>query len=220
MVAPEDRCAPYDRKRDYPYSQTVERHIVASLGMIYGPYTGTCFDSMRQTDIEHIVATSEAHDSGLCGRDLATKRRFASDIRNLTLAAPEVNRNEKGGKDAAEWMPDRNKCWFAGRVVGIRLAYELTVDRREAEALERVLSECGSVEMEPLVCAVDRRQKLRVEEEGSNWVLDRYDDNGDGKIWCSEACRHGIAPVGRDHPAYRYMRDGDSDGVVCEAGCR
>ena len=26
--------------------------------------------------------------------------------------------------------------------------------------------------------------------------------------------RHGIAPVPRSHPAYRYMRDGD--GVVCE----
>lgn len=27
---------------------------------------------------------------------------------------------------------------------------------------------------------------------------------------------HGIAPVHRSHPAYRYMRDGDGDGVVCE----
>ena len=218
VVAPEERCAPYNRKRDYPYAQTVERHVAASLGMIYGPYTGTCFDSMRQTDIEHVVATSEAHDSGLCGRDLATKRRFASDVRNLTLAAPEVNRNQKGGKDAAEWMPEKNRCWFAGRVVGIRLAYELTIDRREAEALERVLSGCESVEMEPVVCAADRRRTLRRGE--ANWVLDRYDDNGDGGIWCSEACRHGIAPVSRDHPAYRYMRDGDSDGVICEAGCR
>lgn len=220
VVAPEARCAPYDRKWDYPYSQTVERHIVARLGMVYGPYTGTCFDSMRQTDIEHIVATSEAHDSGLCGRDLATKRRFASDIRNLTLAAPEVNRHQKGGKDAAEWMPERNRCWFAGRVVAIRLAYALTIDRREAEALERVLSGCDSVAMEPVACGVDDLQTLRRERRESDGVLERYDDNGDGRIWCSEACRHGIAPVGRDHPAYRYMRDGDADGVVCEAGCR
>ena len=25
-----------------------------------------------------------------------------------------------------------------------------------------------------------------------------------------------IAPVPRGHPAYQYMRDGDSDGIVCE----
>ena len=28
--------------------------------------------------------------------------------------------------------------------------------------------------------------------------------------------RYGIAPVRRGHPAYAYMRDGDSDGVVCQ----
>ena len=69
---------------------------------------------MRETDIEHIVATSEAHDSGLCARDRPTRTRFAQDLRNLTLASPRVNRREKRAKDAAEWLPVRNRCWFAG----------------------------------------------------------------------------------------------------------
>ena len=43
-----------------------------------------------------------------------------------------------------------------------------------------------------------------------------WDDNGNGRISCAEARAHGIAPVRRGHPAYRYMRDGDGDGVVCE----
>ena len=47
-------------------------------------------------------------------------------------------------------------------------------------------------------------------------TLARYDDDGNGRITCKEARRHRIAPVWRDHPAYRYMRDGDGDGVVCE----
>ena len=46
--------------------------------------------------------------------------------------------------------------------------------------------------------------------------LDLYDDNGNGRITCAEVRRHGIAPVPRSHPAYRYMRDADGDGVVCE----
>ena len=41
-VAPERRCAPYDRG-DYRYSQSVEARIVASIGQVYGPYTGRCF---------------------------------------------------------------------------------------------------------------------------------------------------------------------------------
>ena len=101
-VAPEHCCSAYDRKRDYPYPQSVEREIVRQLGAVYGPYTGTCFASTHETDIEHIVAASEAHDSGLCAADRATWARFAQDLRNLTLASPRVNRHEKSGKDAGE----------------------------------------------------------------------------------------------------------------------
>ena len=47
-------------------------------------------------------------------------------------------------------------------------------------------------------------------------ALRQYDDNGNGRITCAEARRHGIVPVHRGHPAYPYMRDADGDGVVCE----
>lgn len=42
-----------------------------------------------------------------------------------------------------------------------------------------------------------------------------YDDNRNGRITCKEARKHGIAPVMRSHPAYKYMRDGNNDGQVC-----
>ena len=65
-VVPEQRCSPYDRA-GYPYPQSVEARIVASMGgRVYGPYTGRRFRSVRETDIDHVVALSEAHDSGLC----------------------------------------------------------------------------------------------------------------------------------------------------------
>ena len=217
MVAPEHRCSPYDRKRDYPYPQSIEQDIIRGLGRVYGPYTDTCFVSTRQTDIEHIVATSEAHDSGLCARDRATRARFASDLRNLTLASPRVNRHRKSGKDAAEWLPDRNRCWFAARIVEVRRAYDLTIDRREAMALERILARCDSTDMEPMACtARPASAGDRNEAAGDSHALALYDDNGNGRITCKEARGHGIAPVSRDHPAYRYMDDRDGDGVVCE----
>ena len=44
-LAPEHRCSAYNKKRDYPYPQSVERDIVRELGAVYGPYTGTfCID--------------------------------------------------------------------------------------------------------------------------------------------------------------------------------
>ena len=217
-VAPENRCSPYDKAADYPYPQSVEQDIVRDLGAVYGPYTGTCFVSTRDSDIEHIVATSEAHDSGLCAADRAIRTRFARDLRNLTLASPQVNRRQKSGKDAGEWLPDRNRCWFAGRVLEVRRAYRLTVDRREAAALERIFSQCYGTEMELIACTA---HSTGAREAGTSapadaGVLARYDDNGNGTITCKEARRHGIAPVHRSHPAYQYMRDGDGDGVVCE----
>ena len=216
-VTPEHRCSPYERKRDYPYSQSVEQDIVRQLGAIYGPYTGTCFSSTTETDIEHIVATSEAHDSGLCAADRATRKQFAQDLRNLTLASPEVNRRQKSGNDAGEWVPGRNRCWFAGRVLQVKRAYGLTVDRREAAALERILQGCASTAMEPMVCrAAPALAGDTGRGAGGDDVLARYDDNRNGRITCKEARRHGIAPVHRSHPAYQYMRDGDGDGVVCE----
>ena len=216
--APEHRCTPYDKRRDYPYPQSVERAIVRGLGAVYGPYTGTCFASSTETDIEHIVAASEAHDSGLCARDVATKARFARDLRNLTLASPRVNRHQKSGKDAAEWVPARNRCWFADRVLLVRLAYDLTIDRREAAALDRILAGCSSTALEPVVCVVPSASASAPVPgpAAGDVALARYDDNRNGKITCKEARRHGIAPVPRSHPAYRHMRDGDGDGVVCE----
>ena len=216
-VAPEDRCAPYDRD-DYPYSQSVETRIIAGMGgRLYGPYTGRHFASRRDTDIKHLVATSEAHDSGLCAADASTKRQFASDPLNLTLAALWVNRHQKSGKDAGEWMPRMNRCWFAGRIVGVKRKYGLTVDAREAQALEVVLSGCSSTEM---VIAEGQAQVAEptpsAAAPSTGDALSLWDTNGNGRITCKEARQHGIAPVHREHPAYLSMRDGDGDGVVCE----
>ena len=217
-VAPEVRCTPYNRD-DYPYPQSVESDIIADIGKIYGPYTGQCFETSRETDIEHIVPLSEAHDSGLCAASAATKARFARDVLNLTLASPRVNRYDKGAKDVAEWQPRRNACWFVNRTLEVRRKYGLSIDRREAVAIESTLAGCSSTEMVVLECGLSaepRNTRQRLPRQNESDALERWDNNRNGQITCAEARRHGIAPVPRGHPAYRFMRDGDGDGVVCE----
>ncbi len=145
-VADEDRCADYS-VGDYAYPQSVEDEIIASYGGVYSPYTGNWFDSGAKTDIEHIVARAEAHDSGLCAAPEETRTAFAGDLLNLTLADPGTNRDIKREKDAADWLPDNNRCWFANRVVRVKRKYGLTVDAAERDALEQVLSNCESVDL-------------------------------------------------------------------------
>ena len=143
-MTPDDLYHPLE---DYQYSPSVEPRIVAAQGGIYGPYTGTWFASTKQTDIEHIVARSEAHDSGLCAASAATRKKFASDLLNLTLASPSVNRHQKSDKDIAEWLPDLNQCWYVDRTLQVRRQYGLTIDRREAEAAQQVLALCTTTDM-------------------------------------------------------------------------
>ena len=110
-IRDESRCSPYDRS-DYRYPQSVEDDIIEELGGIYSPYTGECFSSKQETEIEHIVALSEAHDSGLCEpipNIMQIRRDFASDPLNLTLASPALNGSDKKHYDGAEWMPPMNR---------------------------------------------------------------------------------------------------------------
>ena len=222
-VAPEDRCSPYDAD-EYRYSPSVEPRIVEAQGGIYGPYTGTWFESIKETDIEHIVARSEAHDSGLCAAGPATWSEFASDLLNLTLASPSVNRHQKSDNDVAEWLPDLNQCWYVDRTLQVRREYGLTIDRTEADAVDRILAGCQSTEMVVLApgasatATATPTTTTRTTPTPSIDVdaLALWDDNRNGRITCAEARAHGIAPVRRGHPAYQYMRDADGDGVVCE----
>ena len=55
--------------------------------------------------------------------------------------------SSKGGRDAAEWVPDLNQCWFADRVVKVRQKYGLTVDQAEIDALDAITQGCTSFEM-------------------------------------------------------------------------
>ena len=52
-----------------------------------------------------------------CGPNRPTPTGYSC---NNALASPAVNRTQKNDKDAAEWLPALNQCWFADRVVAVR----------------------------------------------------------------------------------------------------
>ena len=147
-----------------------------------------------------------------------TRDRFANHLGNLALACPSENLHQKRGKNVGEWLSNRNRCWFAGRMVEAKRAGGLTVDRREAAALERVRRRWESTAMKPMVCraAPEAMGRPRQHSDGTDDALNRYDAYREGRITCKEARPYGIAPVHRLHPTYRYMRNGNGDGVVCE----
>ena len=159
----------------------------------------------------------ERNGSLIAGRLATSAGKRTGTFRARILAAHAVNRHRKSGKDAGEWLPRMNRCWFAAQVVAVKRKYRLTVDVREARALEGVLSRCASTAM----VVADGREAVsaptpKTTAAGGADALQRWDTNGNGRITCREARAHGIAPVRRGHAAYPFMRDGDGDGVVCE----
>ena len=82
-VAPENRCSPYDRRRDYPYPQPVEREIVRDLGAVYGP-----------------------PDGPVCAADAVTKVRFPRHLRSLTLAQA----TEAASRTVPGMTPSQTHC--------------------------------------------------------------------------------------------------------------
>jgi len=205
-IEPENRCSHYDSDL-YPYSQSVEPQIVNQQGgRIYGPYTGTYFSSIRDTDIEHIVARSEAHDSGLCAASSATRRAFANDLLNLTLASPSVNRHQKVDKDLAQWLPALNKCWYVARVVQVKRKYNLSMDRAEAAVAQRMLDSCPNTQMQ-------------FTDPGSAPPPATNTPPPSGQSCprnCTEAHAMGMSNMGRDHACYQPKFDRDRDGIACE----
>ena len=228
-IREEHRCTPY-RASSYSYPDSLELELLREMeGLYYSPYTGQAYADPREVDIEHIVARSEAHDSGLCAADRFTRLAFASDYLNLTFAPPWLNRDVKGARDLAEWLPDVNECWYANRIVMVKRKYGLSMDADEAEVARRLLHACETFAMfVPDITATPTSTPTitptpgpvsptpaPTAENGSD-ALALYDDNGNGRISCAEARAHDIAPVRSGHPAYEYMRDPDGDGVVCE----
>ena len=138
-IRDEQRCTPYNAS-SYSYPDGLELELLREMdGLYYSPYTDQVYADPREVDIEHIVARSEAHDSGLCAADRFTRLAFASDYLNLTFAPPWLNRDVKVAKDLAEWLPDANRCWYANRVVMVKRKYGLSMDADEAEVARRLL---------------------------------------------------------------------------------
>ena len=140
-TAPEVARDGYRRPTTNRY-QRHERTVYLELGMDRTPYTCTVIGGdLTRVDVEHIVALAEAHDSGL---PASLMLEFSGDPANLTVAMPRENRTVKSDKDAADYIPPRNRCWFAGRVLDVKLRWGLTVDAAESVVLIGAMEGCST----------------------------------------------------------------------------
>ena len=118
-------------------------------GTLADPYTGTSIVFARGqatsslVQIDHIVALSNAWQTG--AQQLSTEQRyeFANDPLNL-LAVDGATNSSKGDGDAATWLPPNSafRCAYVSRQIAVKAAYALWVTQAEHDAMARVLASC------------------------------------------------------------------------------
>ena len=99
--------------------------------------------SSSNIDIDHVVALSNAWQTG--GFQLTTLQRtnFANDPLNLIAVDFRLNR-QKGDGDAATWLPPYKsyRCTYVARQVLVKEKYKLWVTPPEKAAISKLLDSC------------------------------------------------------------------------------
>ncbi|NLA42808.1 HNH endonuclease [Candidatus Saccharibacteria bacterium] len=118
-------------------------------GLLHDPYTGKEIDFLRgpstsdKVQIDHIVALSNAWQTGAQLLSLGRRIEFANDPLNLLAVDGRANQ-QKGDGDAATWLPPRKnyRCAYVARQIKIKYSYGLWLTPAEKTAMQRVLRQC------------------------------------------------------------------------------
>lgn len=118
-------------------------------GVLDDPYTGATIRFVRgpetsdDVQIDHVVALSNAWQTGAQQMDAATRVAFSNDPLNLLAVSGPANEQKSDG-DAATWLPPHKpfRCQYVARQIAVKQKYELWVTQAERAAMQRILGEC------------------------------------------------------------------------------
>lgn len=122
--------------------------VVAS-GVLVDPYTGRRIDFLRgqrtsiAVQIDHVVALSDAWQTGAQQLDERRRRDLANDPMNL-LAVDGPTNEAKRDSDAATWLPpDKGfRCRYVAIQTWVKARYHLWMTPAEHDAIARILTGC------------------------------------------------------------------------------
>jgi hypothetical protein len=127
--------------------RTKTKDCIVEIGVLADPFSGEIINFQRGVrtsalvQIDHVVALSNAWQTGIFKADLATRKSFANDPLNLLAVKGSLN-SQKGDGDAATWLPPNKpfRCDYVSRQVEVKVKYNLWLTRAEKEAILRILS--------------------------------------------------------------------------------
>lgn len=175
-------------------------------------------------DIEHVVARSEAWDSGASEWTQAQRDAFANDPLEILAVSSGGNRAH-GEQDAAGWLPSVGvkstgvnnpayDCLYVARQIAVKDKYDLSVDKDEKNAMSDVLATCPA-------------QTIPSESDGAYWESGDTetlpgDVNGDGEYTTGDLTGLTVTVDGEPYEGFTPDTDSyrlpDGDHTVTIAG--
>ena len=125
------------------------RQCVVLSGTLIDPFSGENINFVRgnitsmEVQIDHVVALSNAWQTGAFKLTLKERTAFANDPMNLLAVKGRLN-SQKSDGDAATWLPPLKsfRCDYVLRQIAVKIKYKLWFTAPEKEAMVRILNTC------------------------------------------------------------------------------
>ena len=224
--------------------QTGTHECIVATGTLADPYSGRSIafrrgqDTSSAVQIDHVVALSDAGQTGAQGWAAAKRVNLATDLRNLLAVDGPLNQQKSDG-DAATWLPPNKayRCAYVARQVGVKFTYGLWVTTAEQNAMVSILSGCPDQPLPagvtpaptpaPVAAPVPVAAAAPVAVAPVTAVPDHVEalDPAPAPVSapaavsyknCAAVRAAGAAPIRFGQPGYARHLDADGDGVGCE----
>jgi hypothetical protein len=125
------------------------QNCVVLTGVLIDPYSGEKISFVRgvgssmDVQIDHVVALSNAWQTGAFKLSYDKRLAFANDPMNLLAVKGRLN-SQKGDGDAATWLPPRKdiRCAYVAQQIVVKAKYKLWVTPSEKAAMVALLDKC------------------------------------------------------------------------------
>jgi hypothetical protein len=130
------------------------RNCVVATGILLDKYSGETINFVRgnitsmEVQIDHVVALSNAWQTGAFKLSKDRRTEFANDPLNLLAVKGRLN-SQKGDGDAATWLPPLKsyRCAYVARQIAVKAKYSLWITAPEKDAMVRILEKCPKQEL-------------------------------------------------------------------------
>jgi len=127
------------------------RNCVVVSGVLVDRYSGETINFVRgnvtsmEVQIDHVVALSNAWQTGAFKLTADQRKALANDPLNLFAVKGRLN-SQKGDGDAATWLPPLKsfRCTYVAQQIAVKAKYSLWVVAPEKAAMVSILAKCPS----------------------------------------------------------------------------